>query len=44
MLSGVALAVLSLRDPARAALFERWSGVCLMIGLCMLGVALRGAR
>ncbi|GJD33617.1 hypothetical protein FMGBMHLM_0508 [Methylobacterium aerolatum] len=36
--------MLSLRDPARAALFERWSGVCLMIGLCMLGVALRGAR
>ena len=44
LLCGVVLAMLSLRDPDRAALFERWSGVCLMIGLCLLGVALRGAR
>lgn len=44
LLCGVALAVLSLRDPARAALFERWCGVCLMIGLCLLGVALRSVR
>ncbi len=44
LLVGVGLAFRSLRDPTRAALLERWSGVCLTIGLCLLGVALRSAR
>ncbi len=44
LLSGVTLAALSLRDPERADLLERWSGICLVIGLCLLGVALRSSR
>jgi len=44
LLVGVGLAIRSLRDPARAPLLERWSGVCLTVGLCLLGVALRSAR
>jgi hypothetical protein len=41
---GVCLAGLSLRYPARAAVLERWSGICLMLGLCLLGAALHGVR
>lgn len=44
LLSGVILAALSIKDPARANFLERWSGVCLVIGLCMLGVSLRLTR
>lgn len=44
LLSGVALAALSLKDPVRARMLERWSGICLVVGLCLLGAALRGAR
>jgi hypothetical protein len=44
LLSGVTLAALSLRDPERADLLERWSGICLVIGLCLLGVALGTSR
>ena len=40
---GVGFAVLSRHDPARAASFERWSGVCIVLGLCLLGAALQGA-
>ncbi|MCJ2054824.1 hypothetical protein [Methylobacterium sp. J-070] len=41
---GVALAGVSLSVPARSAALERWSGVCLVLGLGLLGVALHGAR
>lgn len=44
LLTGLGLAVKSLEDPARAALLERWCGVCLTLGLCLLGVALRATR
>jgi hypothetical protein len=44
LICGVSLAGLSLRYPGRAAVFERWSGVCLVLGLCLLGAALHGAR
>lgn len=44
LICGVALAHVSLYDPARAATLERWSGVCLVLGLSLLGVALHGAR
>ena len=40
---GVGFAGLSLRDPVRAASFERWSGACIVLGLCLLGAALQGA-
>jgi hypothetical protein len=40
----VGFAGLSLRYPARAAVLERWSGICIVLGLCLLGVALHGAR
>ncbi|MHC2107606.1 hypothetical protein [Methylobacterium sp. WL1] len=38
------LAGLSLRDPARAVVLERWSGIFLVLGLTLLGIALHGAR
>lgn len=44
LVCGVTLACVSLRDPARAAALERWSGLCLVLGLSLLGVALHGAR
>lgn len=44
LLSGVILAALSLRDRERSYLLERWSGICLVLGLCLLGVSLRLAR
>lgn len=44
LLSGVILAAMSLRDPARAVSLERWSGICLIFGLCLLGVGLRITR
>jgi hypothetical protein len=44
LLAGLGLALKSLRDPTRAAFLERWSGVCLTVGLCLLGVALRTTR
>ena len=44
LICGVSLAGLSLRYPARAAVFERWSGICLVLGLCLLGAALHSAR
>ena len=44
ILGGVALAGFSLRRPDRAARLERWSGVCLVAGLGLLGFALRGGR
>lgn len=44
LICGVSLAGLSLRYPGRAAVFERWSGVCLVLGLCLLGAALHVAR
>ena len=40
----VGLASLSLRDPARAVVLERWSGIFLIVGLTLLGIALHGAR
>ncbi|WP_279593700.1 hypothetical protein [Methylobacterium sp. J-030] len=40
----MALARISLHDPARAAALERWSGVCLVLGLSLLGVALHRAH
>ena len=43
LVCGVGFAGLSLRDPVRAAAFERLSGVCLVLGLCLLGAALQGA-
>jgi hypothetical protein len=43
-MSGIVLACVSLHDPARAAVLERWSGVCLVLGLSLLGVALHGAH
>ncbi|WP_336486760.1 hypothetical protein [Methylobacterium nigriterrae] len=42
--SGVGLAVAALRDPARAPQFERWSGICLVAGLALLGAALHFVR
>jgi hypothetical protein len=42
--SGVGLAALSLRRPDRAAALERWSGICLLAGLGLLGFALHGSR
>ena len=44
LLSGVVLAAMSMRDPARADFLERWSGICLILGLCLLGVGLRISR
>jgi len=44
LLSGVILAALSIRDPTRAGFLERWSGICLIVGLCLLGVSLRISR
>ena len=44
LLSGVILAALSVRDPSRAGFLERWSGICLIVGLCLLGVSLRISR
>jgi hypothetical protein len=44
LICGVGLAGLSLRFPARAAELERWSGICIVLGLCLLGMALHGAR
>ncbi len=41
---GVSLAALSLRRPDRAATLERWSGICLLAGLGLLGFALHGGR
>lgn len=41
---GVGLAALSLHRPDRAATLERWSGVCLLAGLGLLGFALQGGR
>jgi hypothetical protein len=44
LICGVSLAGLSLRHPTRAAVLERWSGICIVLGLCLLGIALHGAR
>lgn len=44
LLSGVVLAAMSTKDPARAEFLERWSGICLIVGLCLLGVSLRISR
>lgn len=44
LICGVGFAGLSLRYPARAAAFERWSGICIVLGLCLLGAALHGTR
>ena len=41
---GVGLAALSLRRPAQAVALERWSGICLLAGLGLLGFALQGSR
>ena len=43
LVCGVGFAGLALCDPARAAAFERWSGICLVLGLCLLGFAIEGA-
>lgn len=37
---GVGLASLSTRDAERAQTLERWSGVCLLAGLGLLGFGL----
>ncbi|WP_187278773.1 hypothetical protein [Methylobacterium sp. WL12] len=37
---GVGLAALSTRDAERAPMLERWSGICLLVGLVLLGVGL----
>lgn len=44
LICGVGFAGLSLRYPTRAAVFERWSGICIVLGLCLLGAALHGTR
>ncbi|MCJ2119672.1 hypothetical protein MKK65_24410 [Methylobacterium sp. J-001] len=44
LVCSVGLAGLSLRNPARAVVLERWSGICLVLGLSLLGIALHGAR
>jgi hypothetical protein len=44
LICSVGLAGLSLRAPARVAVLERWSGICLVLGLSLLGIALYGAR
>ncbi|MDP4004115.1 hypothetical protein [Methylobacterium sp. NEAU K] len=44
LVCGVGLAGLSLRDPARAVALERCSGICLLLGLCLLGIALHRAH
>lgn len=44
LVCGVALALLSLHRPEQAVSLERWSGVCLVAGLGLLGFALRGGR
>ena len=44
LVCGVVLAALSMRDARRATSFERWSGVCIVLGLCLLGTALQLAR
>jgi hypothetical protein len=44
LICGVVFAGLSLRYPTRAAVFERWSGICIVLGLCLLGAALHSAR
>ncbi|GJD57052.1 hypothetical protein [Methylobacterium dankookense] len=41
---GVVLALLSLRRPEQAVSLERWSGICLVAGLGLLGFALRSGR
>ncbi|MEA1832902.1 hypothetical protein U8607_12505 [Methylobacterium durans] len=42
--AGVGLAAASLRYPARAPALERWSGVCLVAGLALLGAGLQLQR
>lgn len=37
---GVGLAALSMRDALRAPMLERWSGLCLLAGLVLLGAGL----
>ena len=37
---GVGLAGLSIRDAERAPTLQRWSGVCLLAGLILLGASL----
>ncbi|WP_197430438.1 MULTISPECIES: hypothetical protein [Methylobacterium] len=44
LVGGVGLATLSLRRPDHAASLERWSGICLLAGLGLLGFALQGGR
>ncbi len=41
---GVGLAALSLHRPDRAAALERWSGICLLAGLGLLGFGLHAGR
>lgn len=40
----VVLAAWSLRRPDQAARLELWSGLCLLAGLGLLGIALRTGR
>ncbi|MFD0937666.1 hypothetical protein [Methylobacterium trifolii] len=42
--AGVALATLALGDPERAPRLERWSGLCVIAGLCLLGFALHAGH
>ncbi|GEP06824.1 hypothetical protein [Methylobacterium oxalidis] len=42
--AGVGLAAASLRFPDRAPALERWSGVCLVAGLALLGAGLQLRR
>ena len=44
LICGAGFAGLSSRSPLRAPAFERWSGVCLVLGLGLLGAALQGTR
>jgi hypothetical protein len=44
LVCSVGLAGLSLRAPARMVVLERWSGICLVLGLSLLGIALYGAH
>ncbi|WP_375465975.1 hypothetical protein [uncultured Methylobacterium sp.] len=41
---GIGLAGLSMRDADRAPVLERWSGICLLAGLALLGAALPHLR
>lgn len=41
LIAGASLAWASLRDPERAAVLERWSGVCLVLGLGLLGASMK---